>query len=136
MPGMTVAEIAQNCGGTARGDPERMITGANSLEAAGPADVSFVANVKAHSAALRSQAGCLITDRAFEQTGAWSVIQVPEPRRAFAQILRHLYPRPRREPSVHPTAIIAESAEIGADCSIGPYVVIGENARIGARCFL
>lgn len=33
---------------------------------------------------------------------------------------------------IHPTAVIAPGAQIGADCEIGPYAVIGEGVRLGA----
>ncbi|HEU0265717.1 MAG TPA: acyl-[acyl-carrier-protein]--UDP-N-acetylglucosamine O-acyltransferase, partial [Geobacterales bacterium] len=32
---------------------------------------------------------------------------------------------------IHPTAIIAHGAQIGADVEIGPYAVIGPHVRIG-----
>ena len=35
---------------------------------------------------------------------------------------------------VHPTAIVHQDAEIGADVQIGPYAVIHERTRIGDRC--
>ncbi|NJN14302.1 MAG: acyl-ACP--UDP-N-acetylglucosamine O-acyltransferase [Planctomycetes bacterium] len=35
--------------------------------------------------------------------------------------------------SIHPTAIIDRSAELGADVEIGPYAVIGAGVRVGAR---
>ncbi len=35
--------------------------------------------------------------------------------------------------SIHPTAVIDPSAEVGEDCEIGPYVVIEAGVRIGAR---
>ncbi|MCX6996221.1 MAG: acyl-ACP--UDP-N-acetylglucosamine O-acyltransferase [Kiritimatiellaeota bacterium] len=34
---------------------------------------------------------------------------------------------------IHPTAIIAPSAELGAEVEVGPYSVIGPQVRIGAR---
>lgn len=37
---------------------------------------------------------------------------------------------------VHPTAIISDSATIGADVTIGPYCVIGDKVTIGDRCQL
>ena len=33
--------------------------------------------------------------------------------------------------TIHPTAIVAEAAKIGADAEIGPYCTIGENVEIG-----
>lgn len=37
---------------------------------------------------------------------------------------------------IHPTAVIAEGAQLGSDVQIGPYCVIGPNVRLGARCIL
>src|SRR2546422_1934950 len=37
---------------------------------------------------------------------------------------------------VHPTAVIHQKAQIGADCEIGPYCVIGENVILGHDCRL
>jgi len=37
---------------------------------------------------------------------------------------------------IHPTAIIAEGAQIGAGCDIGPYCVIGEHVKLGANSIL
>ncbi|HEX4170216.1 MAG TPA: UDP-3-O-(3-hydroxymyristoyl)glucosamine N-acyltransferase [Bryobacteraceae bacterium] len=132
----TVAELAEACGGIAHGDTEREIYGANSLESAGPGDLSFVANVKAAAAARRSQAGCLIADEAFTDVGNWSLIRVQQPRAAFARALSLLYPPQKWSAFVHPTAIIAASAQIAPDCYIGAYTVIGEGTRIQSGCYL
>ncbi len=37
---------------------------------------------------------------------------------------------------IHPSAVIAEGAEIGADCVIGPFCVIGADVKLGARVHL
>lgn len=37
---------------------------------------------------------------------------------------------------IHPSAVLADSAFIGADVSIGPFCVIGEQVQIGARSCL
>jgi UDP-N-acetylglucosamine acyltransferase len=34
--------------------------------------------------------------------------------------------------AIHPTAVVAESASLGADVSVGPYAVIGERVVLGA----
>ncbi len=38
--------------------------------------------------------------------------------------------------NIHPTAIVADSAEIGADTEIGPYAIIGEQVKIGQNCHI
>lgn len=37
---------------------------------------------------------------------------------------------------IHPTAIIAAGAELGADVEVGPFCVIGPHVRLGDRCRL
>lgn len=38
--------------------------------------------------------------------------------------------------SIHPTAIVAEGAQIPASCIVGPYCTIGENVVLGEECEL
>lgn len=38
--------------------------------------------------------------------------------------------------SIHPTAIIADSAQLGVDVEIGPYSIVGDDVSIGDRCRL
>ncbi len=136
MPPLTVAEIAHACGSIAEGDPGRVIRGANSLESAGPDDLSFVATAKAQAAALNSRAGCLIADVSFSPAGEWSLIRVADPRSAFARVLALLYPPRRPAPSTHSSAVIAESARLAKGCSIGPNVIIEDDAEIGRNCYI
>jgi UDP-N-acetylglucosamine acyltransferase len=37
-------------------------------------------------------------------------------------------------PTIHPTALIDPSAEIGSGVTIGPYAIIGPNVLVGDRC--
>lgn len=133
MTGITVAELARVCKGQAEGDLERLISGANALENATGEELSFATNAKAAESAVSSQAGCLLVPHAFDKHGAWSLIRVENPRLAFAQALTVLYPKKTRNASVHPTAIIARSAQLGERCSVAPYVTVGENTKVGAR---
>jgi UDP-3-O-[3-hydroxymyristoyl] glucosamine N-acyltransferase len=134
MPSLTVAEIAALCGGDVEGVTERVISAANTLEAATLSEVAFVANRKAAEAASRSQAGCLIVTKDFAAAGPWSLVRVTEARSAFAKILQTLYQQPEPRPFVHPTAVIAASAQVHDECTIGAYVTIGERTVVGLRC--
>ena len=61
-------------------------------------------------------------------------IEVSHPQRAFYLLMRHFFAAPAAsETTIHPTAVIAPGARIGAGTVIGPYCVIG-NATIGAGC--
>jgi len=37
---------------------------------------------------------------------------------------------------IHPTAIVAEGAVLGADCNVGPYCIVGPNVVLGDECEL
>jgi UDP-3-O-[3-hydroxymyristoyl] glucosamine N-acyltransferase len=134
MPALTTAQIAAVCGGKLEGDSERVITGANTLDQAGPAELAFAANRKAVEQAQSSRAGCLIVPERFAAQGPWTVIRVSEPRTAFARALAALYEKPRPQASIDPTARIDPSARVGPDCVIGAYVTIGAHSEIGRAC--
>lgn len=38
--------------------------------------------------------------------------------------------------TIHPTAIISSSAEIGDACEIGPYCIVGDGVKLGSGCRL
>ena len=61
-------------------------------------------------------------------------VVLPHPQRAFYLLMRHFFAVPApAETAIHPTAVIAPGARIGAGTVIGPYCVIGD-AQIGAHC--
>lgn len=134
MAELTVARIAEICGGRVEGETDRILSGANTIENATPSDLSFAENRKAFEAAASSKAGCLLVPSAFEQSGEWSLIRVPSPRAAFMRALAALYPKHPLPPSIHATAIVAPSATVGPECFIGAYVTVGEGASIGPHC--
>jgi UDP-3-O-[3-hydroxymyristoyl] glucosamine N-acyltransferase len=60
------------------------------------------------------------------------ILEVADPKFAFAKGRQWLVPESVAAPGVHPTAIIAPGAKIASRVSIGPYVVIEDAAEIGA----
>lgn len=40
------------------------------------------------------------------------------------------------ETQIHPTAIVADGAQLGEDVQVGPFTVIGENVQIGDRAII
>lgn len=134
MASLTVAEIARFCQTDFEGDGQLEISGANSLDEAGPHDLSFVANAKAQASAATSRAGCLVVQSDFSNVSGANLIRVSDPRSTFARVLTQLYPSSSRQPAIHPTAIIDRSATVAKDAHIGPYVTIGRNVSIASGC--
>jgi len=130
---MNVAEIATLLSAPFEGDGEREIESGATLEAAGPGQIAFFDGRGESAAARSSQAGCLLVPSEFERgdSGA-AVIRTLKPRNAFARVLRTLHPPPSAPAGVHPSAVVAASAELGDKVSIGPGCVIEDDVRIGA----
>ena len=136
-PLMTLADLAAHLGAelVAKGpDPataaQRRLTGVAGIETAGSTEVAFVANPKYAALARTSQAAALIVEPEFMELQT-PTLRVRNPKLAFSRAVALFYPEPRFEPGVHPTAVVAPSARLGARAHIGPYVVIGERCWIG-----
>jgi UDP-3-O-[3-hydroxymyristoyl] glucosamine N-acyltransferase len=98
--------------------------------------LSFASGKQALSSAPSSNAGCLIVSLAFESSGSWSIIRVPDPRAAFARALSHLYPPKQFPASIHPSAVVAEDAIIDPRCHIGAHVTVGASTTIASGCVI
>jgi UDP-3-O-[3-hydroxymyristoyl] glucosamine N-acyltransferase len=113
------------------------VTGVGSLTAADSGQLSFLANPHYISSLASSQAGVLLVTEQFQaQVPATSVaLVVASPYLAYASSSQ-LFARYLFAEGLHPTAVIADSAVIGSEVSIGPYCVIGDGVHIGARSCL
>jgi UDP-3-O-[3-hydroxymyristoyl] glucosamine N-acyltransferase len=135
--GLTVAQLQARLGGVILGDPSVRVTGAASLERAGPDQLGFALGKKQLAAARVSSAGALIIgpDLADELHGRTCLVS-ENPHAAFARALALLYPAPTAVAGIHPSAHVHPSARIGAEVSIGPGCVVGANVSIGEGCRL
>ena len=130
---MKVSDLARLLGGTWEGS-DAEISGVAPLEAAGPAQLSFVGNRKAALEAASSAAGCLLVPG--DYPAGQILIRVSDPRAAFARAIAVLHPPHRPAPGVHPSAVVAPNVEIGPGTSIGPGCSVAEGCRIGEGCVL
>jgi UDP-3-O-[3-hydroxymyristoyl] glucosamine N-acyltransferase len=63
-------------------------------------------------------------------------LRAADPYLAFSKALELFYEPPPLPEGIHPTAVIAPTAAVGAGARIGPYCVVGEKARLGANACL
>lgn len=131
----TVAELADlvhgTVDGTFEGASELPLDGVQSLEMAGPSQLSFVANRKAAEASATSNAGCLLVPLQWPSPATRTVIRVEDPRACFAKLIRVLQPEGPMQTGIHSSAVVDASAVIGAGTSIGAGCVIGRGVNIG-----
>lgn len=128
---VTVRQLAEWVRGEVLGDPHLVVSNARTLADAGPGDVTFVESDKNLSAWHASKASAAVVGKSVPLNGR-PLIRVADPLMAFADIVRHLRPRPD-EPRgrVDPTAIVHPTARLAPGVSVGPLAVIGEGAVIG-----
>ena len=133
---LTTTEIAKRLGGRVVSGEERSIERVADLETAREGEVAYVEDEKLFATARTSRASCLLVPEQFvasKQTDGSpaTIVVVPRPKLAFANIAALLHPAKYREPSIHATAVIAATANVALTVSLGPHVVVGENSQIG-----
>lgn len=135
MPQLTAAAIAALVNGEVRGDPERVIARLASLETATSEALTFIARARylPYLHATRAGAALVTDDWVGELPAGCTGIVVSDPQVAMQTVLARLHAHEPPVAGIHPTAIVAESARIGAGVAIGPYAVIGEGTTIGDR---
>jgi len=111
-------------------DPETEITGVAGIEEAAAGQITFVANPKYAAAAKTTSASAVIVAESFPGI-ATGMLRSKNPYLAFARAINLFYQPPRYEAGVHPTAVMAPTAKIGANAHIAAYVVIDEDVEIG-----
>jgi UDP-3-O-[3-hydroxymyristoyl] glucosamine N-acyltransferase len=133
---MTLGEIATALGALLEnGDPATEISGVAGIEEAASGQITFVANPKYAATAKTTTASAIIVSEDFPSVTC-ALLRSKNPYLCFARAIDLFYQSPRYAPGIHPTAVIAPTASVGADAHIGAYVVIEEGATIGDRAVL
>ena len=133
MP-FTAAEIAKHLQGEVLGNDSVVLNTFAPADRAQAGDLTFAENPDYFTRAEQSAASAIIVDGEFASKKI--LIKVPNARIGFAKALALFFPEPTFAAGVHPTAIIAPSAQVDATAHIGPYCVVHEKVRIGARSIL
>ena len=129
---MKLGDLARELGCELEGDPAIEVTGPAPIDDAGPGQVTFVANPRYHSRLAELRASAVILAPGVECGEGVAVLRTREPYAAFVRLLELFHPPDARTHGIHPTAVVAEGARIGARASIGAYAVIGDDVTIGA----
>lgn len=143
-----LSQIAKTLGLTLKGD-DAVVRGLNTLEAAGPDELSFLSNPK-YSHFLSATKACavivsqehadgvsraLISDMPYRDFGR-ALAMFARPEGAYSGVSEAAFIDPTAkiglECTVYPTAYVGPGAEIGDHCKLFPGVYIGENCRVGA----
>ncbi len=128
--GRTLSDIAAELGLELRGD-DLDIAGVNTLEAAGPDEVSFLANPKYVPQLKTTAAGAVICSAEFAGDVERALVS-ENPYLDFGRCVA-LFARPQGcMQGIHAQAYVDPLAEVAEGCTVYPFAFIGPRARIGA----
>ena len=130
--GFTLQELAEMSGGELAGDPALKIKGAAPLAEATAGEISFFTNKKYIGLLRKTRALALFVPPDFAEPVSAAQIRVPNPAKAFEQVVLKFAPKPiTYSAGIHPSAIVDLSAQFGERVSVQPLAVIEAGAKIG-----
>ncbi|HWA28684.1 MAG TPA: UDP-3-O-(3-hydroxymyristoyl)glucosamine N-acyltransferase [Lacunisphaera sp.] len=137
----TPAEIAALVGAQrTAGTTTRTLNDLASLNAARPGDLSFLGNAKYKAQVPGCAATAILVplDYTGEPAADQVLIFVENPSvalaRVCARIEQSLWPKPT--PGIHPSAVVAASAQVDPSAHVGPLCVVEDGVRVGAGAVL
>lgn len=133
---MRLEEIARKLKCAVEGDGTLEISGVAAIEEARAGELTFLANRKYRPALKTTRASAALMAPGEPCPKNLAALRSENPYLDFARAIELFYPAPRYEPGVHPTAVVAQSAQIGAGAHIGPYCFVDEEAEIGPHAVL
>jgi UDP-3-O-[3-hydroxymyristoyl] glucosamine N-acyltransferase len=132
---MKLGQIAERLGCSTEGDENLEITGVAAIEEAKAGELTFLADRKYRAALEKSSASAVIVAKEIVPQHM-ATLRSANPRLDFARAIEIFHPAPHFPEGIHPTALVAKSAKVGARAHIGPHCFVDENVEIGRNAVL
>jgi UDP-3-O-[3-hydroxymyristoyl] glucosamine N-acyltransferase len=129
-----LADLAARLGCALRGDGGVEIRRVAPIDAAGPGDITFVANPKYAARLGSTRASAVILSP--ELATPLPCLLSANPYLTFARAVSLLHPQRLPDPGIHPSAQVDPTAVLGEGVHVGALAVIGARTRVGARTIL
>lgn len=134
MSFLRLGDLAVDLGGELFGDPEFVVRGVRDPREAEEHDLVFLFDNRFLPEVLASRARAVVAGKgAQKDLEGKFVLEVTNPRLAFARVLTFFFPPFRPPVGVHPLAFVHPRAKLGREVTVGPFAVIEEDASIGDR---
>jgi UDP-3-O-[3-hydroxymyristoyl] glucosamine N-acyltransferase len=137
----TAGELGRLIGAKISGDADVKLCGVASPERASAGDLIYVEIDRFAGRAASSAATCVVAPSGMRLAGK-TMLEVADPKLGFAKAALLMLETPPAVRGIHPAAVVAPSAQIALDASIGPFAVvedsseIGPGSLVGAYCFI
>ncbi|MDO4698613.1 MAG: UDP-3-O-(3-hydroxymyristoyl)glucosamine N-acyltransferase [Pasteurellaceae bacterium] len=144
MRNFRLIELAEQIGGTLRGNADLVISSIAPLDKANGSQITFISNPKYREQLGKSQAGAIIVSQADVEfcRDEQNLIVVANPYLAYAILAQYMDSTPTPAQDIAESAVISPEAKLGNNVSIGANAVIesgvelGDDVIIGAGCFV
>ncbi len=138
---MKLGELAARLGCKLEGDENTDVRGVAGIENAQAGSVTFLSNPKYSRELAKTLASAVFVDEKIVIERApglppLSVLRSKNPYFDFARAIELFSAPASFPPGVHPTAVVAGSAKIGAGAHIGPHCFVDEGVEIGRNAVL
>ena len=128
---LTLAKIAELVNGEVVGDGSVIINAVGRIEDAQPGQITFLSNPKYVKFIDSTRASAVLVGEEFPQVSI-PVVRTKNAYFSFLKLLRYFNPPIEiLEEGIHSSAVIHETATIGANTCIGAGVVIAKNCIVG-----
>lgn len=122
---------AQTCANIAQGDWDLEISSAAGLDLAETGEITFLANPKYTPQIQTTKASAIfLNEKEICERSDIAILRAKDPYLAYTRALRLFNPVPSVFPSIHPSAVIHETARIAETVEIMANAVIGANCEI------
>jgi UDP-3-O-[3-hydroxymyristoyl] glucosamine N-acyltransferase len=127
----TVKQLAEKVEAACTGDTDIIIESAAPIESAGSGQITFLSNPAYKKFLSTTKASAIVVSPKMTVEHCSTIIS-EKPYLTFSRIIDILYPPTYDENwGIHPTAVVAESADVSEKVEIGPHVVVEDEAVIG-----
>ncbi|RFA28989.1 UDP-3-O-(3-hydroxymyristoyl)glucosamine N-acyltransferase [Alkalilimnicola ehrlichii] len=127
----SLGELAALVGARLVGDSERRIRRVAALDKAEHDALAFCTGPRYLDQLRTTQAGAVLVKPAHAEACPTAALVVDDPYYAYALLANHLYPRQPAPGGIHPSAVIADDAEVDPEAAVGPNAVVEAGARVG-----
>jgi UDP-3-O-[3-hydroxymyristoyl] glucosamine N-acyltransferase len=127
---ITLGEIADKIGATIKGDSKTPISGISSIDDASPGQLTFLTGARHLPLLDQCKASAVIVPRELQEIDR-NLLIVDQPYLALALAAQLFIEPPSLAPGIHPSAIIGEGVQTGADTRVGALAQIGSGSKIG-----
>jgi UDP-3-O-[3-hydroxymyristoyl] glucosamine N-acyltransferase len=131
----TASELAELCEAVLEGDGARLLVGAAALEEARSDQVSFVRSARHAGGLETTRAGAVLVPFGLAARRLdLALLRCQDPSRAFSRVVEAFrHPLPPPPPGIHASAVVEDTARIGAGASVGPLCYVGAGVELGER---